>query len=63
MLAIWIYASIKMVEPEQMLRKYYMITPKELLVEYARKHNFYIRIKRITLVSFVGHLIYYFLFK
>lgn len=60
---VWVYATIKIVRPSEMLDKYHMLIPKDLIGKYTKKYNFYTRIKQFTLIGFIGYLIYYFCFK
>lgn len=62
-LVIWIYSLINMIKPGEMINKYYMITPKDILREYIREYNFFTRINQITLIVLIVYLIYYFCFK
>lgn len=62
-IVVWVYLTIKIIKPNEMLNKYYMLMPKEYISKYTKEYNFYIRIKQFTLIGFICYLIYYFCFK
>lgn len=62
-IVVWVYSTMKIVKPSEMLNKYYMLMSKDLIGKYTKKYNFYTRIKQFTLIGFIGYLIYYFCFK
>lgn len=62
-IVVWVYSTIKMIKPSEMLNKYYMLMPKYLIGKYTKKYNFYTGIKQFALLAFIGYLIYYFFFK